>query len=152
MFWAPTASQTSLINTTVSCMVTKPGLPLRDGEQAQQDPGRRAWEGFTGDWCRWSGLMCLFSCPCTPKLLPPSPPCGDWVYAQHIPHIGDINTEQHALASRLVYTAHMWRWLVMRAILCIASSLQEHLLTRWWEKKINLPVFIVQSNGKKVGI
>lgn len=63
-------SQTSLINTTVSSMVTKPLLPPREGEQARLDRGWRAWEGFAEDWHRWWGLMFLFSfcfeCPCTP--------------------------------------------------------------------------------------
>lgn len=90
-------SQTSLINTTVSCMVTKPRLPLREGDSARLDPGRRAWEGFVEDWRWWWGLMFLFSfcfeCPCTPfsnpsywAPVPQSPPNGDSV---------DFGTDSH---------------------------------------------------------
>lgn len=55
-------SQTSLISTPVSCMVTKPRLPLREGEQAQLDPGWKAWEGFVEDWhcVVRTDVSCLF--------------------------------------------------------------------------------------------
>lgn len=138
-------SQTFLINTTVSCMVTKPWLPARvltEGFLPSWTPDRKHWGAAVGwgrfakDWPgRWR-VMFLFSC-CSGRLF-----AFSRLRTSAHPDVNPVDSvtcSQRAACfvfchrASLVLRTDKQTWLLMKAFADLHSNPKRHLLTRWYK-------------------